>query len=158
MTYSLNIRGGDLSLGGPGGLSTVTSTDKLIQDLKCWLLERIGTDPLHPDYGSTLDGGGVPGGPQMNGLLGNAIDQVTILQVEAEVRRILDLYRQQQINRIQIEQTLYNGKNTYTFGEILFAVDSVNATQFKDTIIVNVAIRTANGQSITFSQPVGGVG
>lgn len=158
MTYSLNIKGGDLSLGGPGGLSVVTSTDKLIQDLKCWILEAIGTDPLHPDYGSMLDGGGVPGGPQMNGLIGTTIDQTTLLQVEAEIRRILSLYQQQQINRIQVEKALYAGKHTYTFGELLYSVDGVTATQFKDTIIVNVSIRTANGQSISFSQPVGSVG
>lgn len=155
MTYSLNIKGGDLSLGGPGGLSTVTSTDKLVQDLKCWLLEAMGTDPIHPDYGSMLDGGHVPGGPEMAGMIGSAIDSTTLMQVESEVRRILSAYQQQQVNRIQIEQSLYNGKNTYTFGEVLLSVDAVEAVQFRDTIVVNVSLRTANGQTISFSQPVG---
>lgn len=158
MTYSLNIRGGDLSLGGPGGLSTITGTEKLIQDLKCWILEPMGTDPLHPDYGSMLDGGNVPGSGVQAGLIGTTLDNVALLKVEAEVKRILTLYQQQQINRIQIEQSIYNGKNTYTFGEVLFSIDSVIATQFKDTVIVNVSIRTANGQTLTFSQPLGGTG
>src|SRR4051812_1259303 len=100
MTYSLNITGGDLSLGGPGGLSVVTSTEKLIQDIKCWLLEAMGTDPLHPDYGSTLDGGGMPGTPFQEGIIGSEINSTSLLMVEAEVRRILSLYQQQQINRI----------------------------------------------------------
>lgn len=158
MTYSLNVKGGDLSLGGPGGLSVVTGTDKLIQDLKCWLLEPMGTDPIHPDYGSILDGGSLPGSGRMAGLIGTEIDSTSILKVEAEVRRILTAYQQQQIDRIRIERTIYNGKNTYNFGEILYSVDSVSARQFKDTIIVNVSIRTASGQQLTFSQPLGGTG
>lgn len=157
MTYSLNIMGGDLSLGGPGGLSTVTGGEKLIQDLKCWLLEAIGTDPLHPDYGSKLDGGGAPGSPQQWGMIGSEIDSTSLMMVEAEVRRILNQYQQQQVNRIQIEQTLYNGKNTYVMGEILYSIDSVTASRFKDTIIVNANIRTANGQSLSLTQPVGSV-
>lgn len=158
MTYSLNIQGGDLSLGGPGGLSVVSGTDKLIQDLKCWLLEPMGTDPLHPDYGSILDGGATPGSSVSAGMIGTTLDGVALLRVEAEVTRVLNLYQRQQINRLQIEQSLYNGKNTYTHGEILASVDSVIAKQFKDTIIVNVVIRTANGQTLTFSQPLGGTG
>lgn len=157
MTYSLNIMGGDLSLGGPGGLSTVTSAEKLVQDIKCWLLEGMGTDPLHPDYGSKLDGGSLPGSPRDEGMIGAEMGPTTLMLVEAEVRRVLQQYQQQQVNRIQIEQTLYNGKNTYSMGEILYAIDSVTATQYKDTIIVNAHIRTANGQSLSFTQPVGTV-
>lgn len=155
MTWSLNISGGDLSLGGPGGLSTVTSTDKLIQDLKCWLLEAIGTDPMHPDYGSTLDGGQLPGGVFQDGMIGGSIDAGTMLQVEAEVRRVMTAYQQQQTTRITMEQNLYQGKNTYTWGEILYSVNSVSTTSSLDTIIVNCQVTTANGNTLTFSQPVG---
>ena len=62
MTWSLAVVNGDLSFAGPGGYATVSGQNKLIQDLKNWLLEPRGTDPIHPGYGCTLDGGMLPDG------------------------------------------------------------------------------------------------
>jgi hypothetical protein len=61
MSYSLRVEGGDLVVGNKRALEVVTGKEKLFQDLKLWLLERVGTDPSTPTFGSRLDGGVVDG-------------------------------------------------------------------------------------------------
>lgn len=152
MSWSLAIVNGDISLGGPGGYATVSGQDKLIQDLRNWLLEPRGTDPIHPDYGAMLDGGTLPDGTQVDPVIGDLITAESLLDIESEVRRVLAAYQQQQLDRITREAALYNGKNTFSAGEILSAVIAVNLQQVGDTVFVQCVIQTADGDQLAFTQ------
>lgn len=152
MTWSLSLVNGDLSPAGPGGLGTVSGQQKLVQDLKDWLLEPRGTDPIHPDYGSTLDGGILPDGTYVDPVIGDLLTSESLLVIESEVRRVLAAYQQQQLDRITREAAQYGGKNTFAPGEILSSVSAVNVQQVADTVFVQIVIQTADGDQLAFTQ------
>ena len=155
MTWSFQTRNGDLNLGGAGGFATVTGQQKLTQDLKNWLLEPRGTDPIHPDFGAVLDGGLLPDGSEADSLIGNELSGETLILIESEVRRVLGSYQQQQLDRITAESALYGGKNTFSAGEILAGVMNVSLQQISDVVLVTCTIQTGDGSQLTFSQPLG---
>lgn len=152
MSWSFHIKNGDLNLAGPGGFATVSGQQKLIQDLKNWILTPRGTDPMHPDYGSVLDGGMLPDGTQVNSFLGGLFTSENLVEIESEVRRALAAYQQQQLDRLTRESALYGGKNTFSAGEILVSVDDVSLQQVGDTVLVTCLISTGNGDQLSFSQ------
>lgn len=152
MSWSFHIKNGDLNLAGPGGFATVTGQQKLIQDLKDWILTPRGTDPMHPDYGSVLDGGLNADGTQADSYIGGLITSESLIEIEAEVRRVLAAYQQQQLDRLTRENALFGGKNTFSAGEILAAVMDVNMQQINDTVLATCVIQTANGDQLSFSQ------
>jgi len=154
MTWSFQVYNGDLNISGPGGFATVTGQQKLIQDLKDWLLTPRGTDPFHPDFGSSLDGGVMPDGTVIEAAIGSLITAESMTSIESEVRRVLNAYQQQQLNRIAREAPLYAGQNTFSAGEILQSVNDVNVTQVGPTLLVAVSITTGDGSALTFSQAV----
>lgn len=154
MSYSFHIKNGDLNLGGPGGLATVTGSQKVVQDLKHWILEQRGTDPMHPEYGSTLDGEMLPDGNFQDSFIGTTIDAFQILNIEAELRRVLAAYQQQQLERLRFETQAYNGKHTFAPGEIVSSIDDVVVQQFGDILVAKISITVSNGQSFVFAQPV----
>lgn len=154
MTWSFHLKNGDLNFAGPGGFATVTGQQKLIQDIKDWLLEPRGTDPMHPDYGSTLNGGVMPDGTLVDSVVGQPITGETLLDIESEVRRVLAAYQQQQQSRLTDEAAKYAGKNTFSAGEILAQVLAVNLQQQADTVFVQIVLQTADGSQVSFVQPV----
>lgn len=151
MSWSFKLSQGDLDLSGPGGFATVTGTDKLIQDLKNWILEPRGTDPFHPDYGSTLDGGTLPDGTTTPSAIGTLVTAEALMSIESETRRILSSYQQQQIARMTNDATLYGGKNTMAVGEVLSGVSDVNIDQIADVVIVNPVLQTSDGNAVSFT-------
>lgn len=152
MTWSLAIVNGDLSFAGPGGYATVSGQNKLLQDLRNWLLEPRGTDPVHPDFGSTLDGGMLPDGTFVDPVIGDLITSENLVNIQSEVRRVLAGLQQQQLDRMTAEAALYGGKNTFAAGEILSSVDDVVVTQVFDTVFVQCIITTADGDQLSFTQ------
>lgn len=154
MSWSFQLQNGDLSPFGPGGLAVVTGSQKLVQDLRCWLLESVGTDPLHLDYGSNLDGGKSPDGTIIESNIGSVIDKQHLLAIESEVRRVLNAYQEQQVNRLYRDQQALGGKNTFSAGEILYSIQSVQVTTVGDVVVVQVGIQTADGQSVSLTTPV----
>lgn len=143
-----------MSISGPGGFSTVTGTQKLVQDLRNWILEPRGTDPSTPDYGSTLDGGSLPDGSWVEPAIGGLATPEELMDIEAEIRRILNAYQQQQATRINQEVILYSGKNTFAPGEILASINDVQLIQILTTLLVSVSITTADGDNIQITQPI----
>jgi hypothetical protein len=153
MTWSLAITNGDLVLSN-SDYATVTGEQKLIQDLTCFLLETMGTDPNHPDYGSLLDGGIDGGGTVYQSMLGlpngNALSEALI---QSELQRVLLAYQNMQIQRAKSDRVQY-GKTTFSLGEVLLSVDSITMTTIADMLIANIGITTGNDTSVSLSVPL----
>ena len=154
MSWSLRLRGGDLNLSGKEGYATVRSGAKLLQDLRNWTLEPRGTDPLHPQFGSTLDGG-MSRGVQVDSLIGSTISQEVLLDIEVEIRRILSEYRRQQANRVHSDMMKFGGRHTVDQGEGIDSIEDIQVRQVNDTVLIRVTIRTSSGARFSLTQPVG---
>lgn len=70
MSFDLKIINGDLVISN-GDLRTVTDSEKLIQDILKICLTDVGSNPLHPGYGSFLS----------RTIIGNPIYTNTIVQI-----------------------------------------------------------------------------
>ena len=154
MTWSFQISNGDLNPFGPGGYATVTGTQKLLQDLRIWILTPRGSDPLHLDYGSTLDGGTV-GGTVVQSNIGTMIDKTRLLALESEVRRVIYAYQQQQMDRLYTDQQALDGKNTFSPGEILYDLQNVQVSQIGDVVVLAVSIQASDGSILNVTTPTG---
>lgn len=152
MSNNFKISGGDLVVGAGRTYERVSGITKLQQDLELWLLEKIGTDPSTPTYGSSLDGG-VIDGVTLPSYIGQSSTDGRVREIIAEVRRLLELYQETQVNKMRLEMAQFSGKHTLTGDEILASIDSVDAAVQADIVIVKVAISTATGNSLTLLVP-----
>ncbi len=150
MSWSLKIRNGDLAIDG-GTYGTVTGPEKLVQDLRCWILEEQGNDVMHPDYGSLIQGGMSPSGVPVPSPLGNTFSAEDLLRIESEVRRVIMAYQAQQRDRISVDTVRYNGKNTMSPGEILLSIKNISIIQNIDTALCYVTLVTGNGDVVSFT-------
>lgn len=152
MSKSFKIENGDFVISGRS-YATVAGKDKLFQDLKLWILERIGTDPATPTYGSTLDGG-VINGQLVESMIGQSLSQGRIDAVKAEVSRLLEQYQQNQVEKMRLEVIEFRGSHTLSPDEILYQIESIDAAQLQgDTILVRVACKTLAGTSFSLTIP-----
>ncbi len=152
MTWSLEVRNGDLALGG-AKLGTVTAEQKLKQDLAHWLQERMGTDPLHREYGSLIDGGVTPDGREVPTLIGSDDISFAAMRVESDIRRIVGAYQSRQLARAKADRQRYN-KTTLTPGELLLSLDAVDMEQVLDVLRVTLHITTGSGVGVTLDVAV----
>lgn len=153
MSWSLQIISGDLSLSGPKGYRQVSGPQKLLQDLRNWFLEKQGTDPLHPEFGSTLDGG-VSRGVILDSMIGSSITAEVMLRIEAEIRRVLAEYQGQQAERLKNDLLAYGGRHTFDNGELLRSINSVAVRQIGDVVVARVSLTTMSGQTLSLTQPL----
>lgn len=109
---------------------------------------------MHPAYGSNLGGGVLPDGSVAASIIGGLITDESVANIEAEIRRILNSYQQQQRDRMNGETARYGGKNTFSMGEILASVDEVQVLQQYTTVFVRISVSTASGDQLTFLQPI----
>lgn len=154
MTWSLQVQNGDLTLGG-AKLGVVTGQQKLVQDLSHWFLEKMGTDSLHPGYGSLLDGGTKPNGQVVDSPIGEDDIDFLVTQVEDDIRRIVGEYQQRQLQRAKDDRLRYN-KTTLTPGEIIVSLDDVKMELLEDKLRVTLFVTTAEGRSATLDVPLPG--
>lgn len=152
MSWSLELRSGDLTIGG-ARLGVVNGSSKLIQDLRCALLERMGTDAFHPSYGSLLDGGRTPDGVQHGGLIGETDWDAIAIQVDSEIRRIASEYQDRQLARAQADRVTY-GKTTLDAGEAFLGLSDVNLVQVQDTLFVRITLQVGSGETRTLNIPL----
>ena len=132
---TLQVTNGDIQLDSGGRLQFLQGTSKLVQDLTLWLKEPLGTGFTTPNFGSTL--------PSM---IGGTIGTATIVQVQAEVQRILNLYQSQQILSLKTAQNL-SQLGYWNKSEIINSINSVQASQSYNSIVVNVTMTSlANTQ------------
>lgn len=151
MSWSLRITNGDLALSGTS-LDTVTAEDKLSQDLRCWILEHIGNDDAHPDYGSALDGG-VRRNRNVPSLLGRTDSAMVGLEAEAEIRRIVLAYQQQQLSRAQSDRMTY-GRATLSRGEVVTGIRSLKVYQLQDGLYIYLTVDTAGRGPLSIDVPL----
>jgi len=132
---TLQVTNGDIQLDSGGRLQFLQGTSKLVQDLTLWLKEPLGTGFTTPNFGSTL--------PSM---IGGTIGTATIVQIQAEVQRILNLYQSQQILSLKTAQNL-SQLGYWNKSEIINSINSVQASQSYNSIVVNVTMTSlANTQ------------
>jgi hypothetical protein len=146
VTWSLQVRHGDLTLGG-AQLGVVTDEQKLVQDLSHWLLERLGSDPLHPEHGSLIDGG-VQNGRVVNGVIGEDDWAFAEVLIESDIRRIVAEYQAQQLQRAKDDRLRYN-KATLTAAEVVMNLDEVEMVRTLAQVTVTLFLSTAAGKSVT---------
>jgi hypothetical protein len=142
MTWSLALKNGDLSLSSSNGLDVVSNEEKLVQDLRCNLLEKMGNDDMHPDFGSLLNGGTMPNGTQHNGYIGERDDDTTILSIQSEVTRVVNNYQERTLSRAKTDKLSY-GKATLTHGEVLYDLNDVTVQKSLDKVNVMINFTSA---------------
>lgn len=130
---SLQIRDGDLVLGVGRRAALVYGKEKLLQDLRLWLLEPFGMGFTTKQWGSRL-----------GEFVGGSNPELFQAEVESEIRRILTLYQAWQYERVQ--QAQYDGQTrNWSRSEILAEITEVSSQVFMDRIVVRVEIRTLAG-------------
>lgn len=153
MSYSLRVENGDLVVGSKRALEVVTGKEKLFQDLKLWILERLGTDPATPLYGSILDGG-VIDGQYVDSFIGQVINHENLLAIKAEVLNILQQYQQMQLAKMKKELLEYNNRHTLDENEILHTINSVILTTMGSTVLVKVSCTTLKKVTFNITLPL----
>lgn len=152
MSWSLQLRNGDLVSDG-ASLAQVTGYAKLVQDLRCAILERRGMDDLHPTFGSMIDGGYDNAGNWVEPLIGEDQIDFVVLSVDTDLRRIMAEHQQKQASRAKNDRLTY-GESTLNNSELLLEVKSVDFTQINDELLVNITLHTGVGNTIDLSVPL----
>lgn len=145
MSWSLRLRNGDLSLGN-ASYGTITGEQKLVQDLRAYILEEMGTDDMHPEFGSLINGGRLPNGRVAQGVIGKVNNDLAQVEVESELRRLVNAFQSRQLQRAKDDKVVY-GKATLTKGEVLLGVSKVEFRRNQDTLSVVMTLQTAANSS-----------
>ena len=153
MSWSFEIFNGDLSLASrESGMSVVTGTSKTLQDLRLALTEPLGTDPMHMDFGSLLDGGKRSTGEVVQSMIGG--NYASQMAVEEEIRRVILAFVDRQNARIKRDITAM-GRTTIPESEIIDRINYVTTRFFGNKLVVRVGLVMKSNASITITQPIG---
>lgn len=145
MTWSLQITNGDFTVDA-AHLGTVTAQAKLLQDFRCAILENMGTDNLHPEYGSLIDGGINPEGQIVEGVIGRTDPHEVAMLIESEVSRIARYMQRAQLARAKADKMTY-GRATLVPQEVLLSLNGINFFQQEDLLRVTIHLTAANDRS-----------
>lgn len=149
MSWSLRVSGGDLNLSSRrNGMGIVTGAEKTFQDLRNEIYEPMGTDPLHSEYGSLIDGGVLPNGQAVDSPIGSIINGETIIKIESEISRIISGQVKRQRQKIIYETSV--GTHTFAPNELISEIRSIETKQIGDSLAVRVSLQMNNGQIIEF--------
>ncbi len=111
----------------------------------------MGTDPLHPGFGSVLDGGVRQDGEIVSTIIGEVDPGLISSFVNTEINRIIKDHQEKQLGRAQEDQIRYS-KTTLTDGEIL---DDADVEIFRDNDAMVIRITLISGsETHTLSIPV----
>lgn len=136
MSWSLRIANGDL-VPSRGSVLVARNETKLVQDLRGFILQELGTDMYHPTYGSTIqDAVGV--------------DFRVTMDIELELKRIVRLYQERQVARARTDQVA-RGRISLEQGEVLVSLEGISFTQNQDRLTVDMKIKTGDSRSLNFS-------
>lgn len=152
MSWSLQLRNGDFILDG-ARLGQVSGAQKMVQDLRCWLLEPRGTDDAHPTFGSTIDGGIDDFGNYQSPVIGQDDWQRAAVFIQSEISRITSAYQANQVQRSKQDRLDY-GESTLSLGEMLVTVTGINMAQAQDLLMVSVNIKNGDGTVSSLDVPI----
>lgn len=152
MSKSLALVGGDLAVQGRA-FQVVTGQAKLFQDLTAWVITPLGSDPLTPTYGSTLEDTFL-GTEEIPGLIGGVTTSALLLSLKAEMADLMDNYQSDQLAKIQNEIIQYNGQTTLDPDEIVQSVDAINVVQSADTILIGITLTTLGNTQFQLTIPL----
>lgn len=142
---NFRITDGDLDLAHSQRVDMVLGRDKLGQDLTLWLLEPIGTGFATPGFGSTLNSITIGANGRREGrFIGRKFAAGMVVEIEAEIDRVLSLYQQNQVQKIRqarSEGRLY----LYRRQEILDSIDSIQGVRDGEVAHVVIDITTGSG-------------
>jgi phage baseplate assembly protein W len=144
MSKSLSIKTGDLSVTGRH-YDTVSGKDKLIQDLRCLMIERVGNDPATPDFGSQFD---------TDTYIGQVYTDVLAAEARQEVQDLLEGYQAAQLQKIKDETIAYNGLNTFSDGEVIQSIDSIASVTTGTSLLIRVILTTMSSEQIKIDVPL----
>jgi hypothetical protein len=153
MTWSLQISHGDFQVEG-AHLGTVTGQQKLVQDFRCAILEQMGIDNLHPDFGSLIDGGTTPEGVTSTGVIGTIDAQAARLTIESEINRIARYIQRAQLERAKSDKMTY-GRATLVPQEVLLSLNGITIEQIEDRLRVVVGLTSASNSNFEVELEVG---
>ena len=136
---TIQVSNGDIVLDNGGRLQFNQGNNKLLQDLALWLKEPLGVGFTTPNFGSLL-----------NGMVGSSSASGILTQIQTEITRILNLYRNQQLLVLQTAQSSSQLSN-WNKSEIISSIDSVQVSLNQTTIIVYVSITSLSGSVVTLN-------
>ena len=152
MSWSLQIKDGDFRVDS-AHLGTVIGQNKLVQDMTCAIMERMGTDNLHPEYGSLIDGGRTPDGVVATSVIGDTDTEMVALKIESELTRIARQLQRQQLARAKADKMTY-GNATLSPQEVLMELQGVDFSITLDRLTVFVHLVTATGFEFDITIPI----
>ena len=125
MSFDLKIINGDLSISN-GDLLTATDSTKLVQDILKICLTEVGSNPLHPGYGSFLS----------RTVIGNPMYTTTIVQI-AKSQLTTCLTNLQNLQQVQIKN-----RQRVTADEQLAAITDISVIRSSlDPRLFNITIK-----------------
>jgi len=136
---TLQVKNGDLQLDSGGRPSFLVGSNKLVQDIALWLKEDYGVGYTTPNFGSIL-----------NGLIGNGITQNVVAQIQAEVARVLSLYRSQQIQSLQLSQQRQQ-LSYWNRSELIQSIGNIVTTPGYGFIQVVVPVTTLSNNTVALN-------
>jgi len=144
MSKSLSIALGDLNVTGRH-YDTVRGKDKLMQDLRCLLIEQVGTDPATPGWGSALD---------TDSYVGAVYSDALAAEARMDIMALLQGYQAAQLEKLKQETIQYDGLNTFEEGEVIESIDEITTLQVGTTLLVRINLTTVAGDQIRIDVPV----
>lgn len=135
MSFDLKIINGDLVI-NQGALQTVVDSEKLIQDILKICLTDVGSNPLHPSYGSFLS----------RSVIGNALQTNVVVQIaKSQINSCL-------VNLQTLQQLQVKSFQRVTADEQLAAITGISVVRsgFDPRLFnVKIACMTKGFQPIT---------
>lgn len=116
-----------------------------MQDLRCLLIERLGTDAATPTFGSDFE---------TDTYIGQVYTESLADEAKADIMGLLQSYQANQLERLKEETIAYNGLNTLEEGEVIESIDAIQHAFTGDTILIRVTLSTVAGDQIKIDVPV----
>ena len=143
MSQSLALVNGDLQVTSGRSFQTVVNKNKLLQDLRLWIIEQFGSDPHTPEYGS-----------QLQSYIGAINTQSVINQVQAEILRVLQQYQAMQLDNMQNDTIQYQGTTTLDPSEVIASIDGLVVQAAGTMLLITVSITTLDEAQNTLAIPI----
>lgn len=144
MSKSFLVVSGDLVTAGRS-FETVRGTAKLLQDLKHRIIERIGTDPATPEFGSRFES---------DTYIGESYTKELEMEARAEIISLIQDYQQEQLAKIKAEIVRYSGDHTLDPNEVIDTINSIESVSIGTTILLRISLTTLSGQSVRVDVPL----